>query len=70
MVSSDWDLALTCICGPNFRSNSSENSPDFGPEYVCFPNNNKNHKRIWFHTNRVYNKDFECKKMRRRQDFF
>ena len=29
MVPSDWDLALTCICGPNFRSNSSENSPDF-----------------------------------------
>ena len=29
MVPSDWDLALMCICGPNFRSNSSENSPDF-----------------------------------------
>jgi len=40
-----------------------------GPEYVCFPHNNKNHKGIWFHTNRVDNKDFECKKMRRRQDF-
>ena len=33
MVPSDWDLALTCICGPNFRSNSSENSPDF--LFVC-----------------------------------
>ena len=34
VVPSDWDLALTCICGPNFRSNSSENSPDF--LFVCF----------------------------------
>jgi len=33
MVPSDWDLALTCICGPNFRSTSSENSPDF--LFVC-----------------------------------
>ena len=33
MVPSDWDLALTCICGPNFRSNSSENSPD--SLFVC-----------------------------------
>ena len=33
MVPLDWDLALTCICGPNFRSNSSENSPDF--LFVC-----------------------------------
>ena len=33
MVPSDWDLALTCICGPNFRPNSSENSPDF--LFVC-----------------------------------
>ena len=33
MVPSDWDLALTCICGPNFRSNSSENFPDF--LFVC-----------------------------------
>ena len=33
IVPSDWDLALTCICGPNFRSNSSENSPDF--LFVC-----------------------------------
>jgi len=35
----------------------------------CFPHYNKNHKGIWFHTNRVYNKDFEYKKMRRMQDF-
>ena len=33
MVPSDWDLALTCICGPNFRSTSSENSPVF--LFVC-----------------------------------
>ena len=29
MVPSDWDLALRCICGPNFRSTSLENSPVF-----------------------------------------
>jgi len=33
MVPSDWDLALRCICGPNFRSTSLENSQVF--LFVC-----------------------------------
>ena len=41
-----------------------------GPEYVFFRHYNKNHKGIWFHTNRVYNKDFECKKNAPQATFF
>jgi len=27
MVPSDWDLALKCLCGPNFISDSNGESP-------------------------------------------
>ena len=44
MVPSDWDLALKCICGPNFISIQVENSPVlsatsifvFHWQHVCF----------------------------------
>ena len=29
MMPSDWELALECVCGPNFRCVSLENSPIF-----------------------------------------
>jgi len=48
MVPSDWDLALTCICCRNFRSNSSENFPDFFIWEFSRSNSSENSPDFWF----------------------